>query len=60
MHEITHSKSQNALKCNIDEIFELCIKSYSTRPGLKPDNASVRVQHSTDMAIPLLGKLRNN
>ena len=52
--------NKNAQKYNVDEIIELCIKSYSTRPGLEPDTSSMRVQHSTDIVMALHGKLRNN
>ena len=60
MHEITHSKSQNAYKCNVDEIIELCNKVIRLRWSLEPDTSSVRVQHSTDMAKPPHGRLRKN
>ena len=60
MHEITHFKLQNAYKLNVYEIIESCNKRCSARPGIKPDTPDIRVQRSTDMAMPLHGKRRNN
>ena len=36
-----------------NEIIDLCITSYSARPGLKPDTSVLQVQRSTDVAMPL-------